>query len=158
MRVASGQPGAETPLPRARSDDASACPPPGVMRSVDAVSAGTSDAGREGHVADRGPREEDPTLVRNQPALRGGGRGSWLLLGGLLSAVAITVLALEVQLQPAIAVPAIVLILVLYGLMVTTAVVTRPARRRSYTLAWLMGAIALTGLLSVTAVLLAVRT
>ncbi|RUR01677.1 hypothetical protein [Labedella endophytica] len=97
--------------------------------------------------------DRDPTLVRNQPALRGSGRVQWLLPGGALAAIAIVVLVLELDLQFALAATGIVLIVLLYAGMILTAITIHDARRRAYTLAWLMGAIALTGLLVVTAVL-----
>lgn len=102
-------------------------------------------------------RAGDPTLVRNQPALRGSGRAAWLVPAGLLAAIAVVVLALELQLQFALALTGIVVIVVLFALMVVTAVTPSLARRRSSTFAWLMGAIALSGLLFVTAVLVAER-
>ncbi|RWZ68241.1 hypothetical protein ELQ92_03160 [Labedella populi] len=98
-------------------------------------------------------RSADPTRVRNQPALRGTGRALWLTLGGILAAITITMLTFELPLQFGIALSGIIAVAVLYLLMVVSAVTMPPTRRRSHTLAWLMGAIAVAGIAALMIVL-----
>lgn len=95
----------------------------------------------------------DPTKVTNQPALTSSTGRSWLILGGLLSGIAVAILVPMLTMKPAgIALFGIVAIVVLYAAMVVVRVGTKPGRRRLWLLAGSMLAIALTALVCIIAV------
>ena len=84
-------------------------------------------------VEERGPAEDhlDPTAVRDQPSLTSSSGAIWLIVGGLLGATAVAVLATMVSLgAPAIAVIGIIAIVVLYVLMMLVRLLVRAGRLR----------------------------
>lgn len=92
----------------------------------------------------------DPTLVRNQPALTTSTGLEWLIVGGLLAATGIAVLASLVGLGPAgVAAAGIVTIVVLYAAMVVVRVTMKSTRTRLAILAALLLALAIVGLVAV---------
>jgi len=97
-----------------------------------------------------GVPDADPTLVRNQPALTTSTGLEWLIVGGLLAATGIAVLASLVGLGPAgVAVAGIATIVALYAAMVVARATMRSTRSRLAILAALMLAIAVVGLASI---------
>lgn len=73
---------------------------------------------------------DDPTMMRNQPALRTSYGGVWLVVGAVLAAVCCAVLALQVlRNDPVLAIGSAAAVLVLYAAMVVERVTVRlPAR------------------------------
>lgn len=73
----------------------------------------------------------DATRVRNQPSLTSSTGAIWLIVGGLLAATGIAILAPMIGLgSPGIAVAGITVILVVYAAMVIVKLVTRAGRIR----------------------------
>jgi len=93
------------------------------------------------------PKEDDPTSLRNQPAMREGSEKRWLIAGGILLVVAGTVFAFLMPLQFASAGMALALLVAGYLAMITSAIYIRSPRAKSMTLAWLMGAMALSAVI-----------
>lgn len=88
----------------------------------------------------------DPTQMRNQPALTTSSGRSWLLLGGILAGVSAILLASMLSFEPAgVALFGLVTVIVLYAAMVTVRLSTH-GRLRLRLLATLMIAIAVVGL------------
>ena len=88
----------------------------------------------------------DPTRIGDQPSLRTSGGAIWLIVGGLLAALATALLLALNSLQPPFGLVGAAVVLVLYIVMVG-AVLAIPARRaRLVTLAGLMVAIAVVAL------------
>jgi len=85
----------------------------------------------------RGAPEPDPTLLRNQPAIRTGSRRRWLIPGGAVAAVAVGLLVAALSLQLVVPVVGIVLIGGLYAAMLVCAWAIPPLPRRNAVLAWL---------------------
>lgn len=96
----------------------------------------------------REPAQDDPTAIRNQPALRGSGRARWLIPAALLGVVAVVMLAMTLSLQIIIPSAGIVLTVACYLAMLGCAVWMRDVRRRNLAFAWLMGAMAFFPLLA----------
>lgn len=100
-----------------------------------------------------GPRpggEDDPTLVRNQPALRTPHRRRWLIPGTILAAVAIGMLAWTLQLQILLPWTGIILVAACYIAMLVVATTVREPRRRDRAFAWLMAGMTFAALLALT--------
>jgi hypothetical protein len=80
------------------------------------------------------PREdppfEDPTFVRNQPALTRSTSRIWLIAGAILSAVALVILGLLLELDPRAATIGIVVVIALYLAMIAIRVTVRDSRLR----------------------------
>lgn len=89
---------------------------------------------------------EDPTFVRNQPALTQSTGRIWLIAGALLSAVALVILGLLVELDPRTAAIGIGAVIVLYLAMIAIRVTVRAPRLRLGLLAAVMLTIAGTAL------------
>ncbi|WP_396656570.1 hypothetical protein [Microbacterium sp.] len=99
-------------------------------------------------------REQDPTLVRNQPALRSARRGWWFLWSGLFALVSIGVLAWLAVRQTAVAVIGIAIIAALYAaVLIVGATVSAPPRRNA-AFAWLTIAMAVVALGSTIAIMM----
>lgn len=93
--------------------------------------------------------EHDPTRVTNQPALTTVRPRWWYLWGGLFAAVTVGVLVWSMARQPVVAVIGVALIAVFYvGMLAAGATISAP-RTRNKTLAWLMGGMAVTALVTV---------
>ncbi|GMM95557.1 hypothetical protein [Microbacterium sp. MTN4-26] len=90
--------------------------------------------------------DSDPTRVRSQRSLQGGGRRRWLIPGAIFAAICIALFIGMLQLQ--ILVPTIGLVLTasLFAAMVVVAVTVGQARTRNRAMAWLMGAMAVSAL------------
>jgi len=84
--------------------------------------------------------------VRNQPALREGGRARWLVPGAILGAVAIGMLVVTMQRQAGESLVGIVIVAALYAAMLVCAWAVRSRRARNLTLAWLMLGMAIAAL------------
>jgi len=98
--------------------------------------------------------DQDPTLVRNQPALRTPRRRRWLVPGGVLAAVAIGMLAATLQLERALPMIGIILVVAIYLAMLIVAVAVHQPRRRDAAFAWLMVAMTLAALVVLALVVL----
>ncbi|MGV8885147.1 MAG: hypothetical protein ACOH1T_06105 [Microbacteriaceae bacterium] len=97
-----------------------------------------------------GHDSNDPTLVRNQPALVTSSGAIWLIVGGILAAISIAVLATLVMREPAgLAVGAIIVIVMFYLAMIVTKLAITSGRLRLGLLAGLMLAIAVVALITV---------
>jgi hypothetical protein len=95
------------------------------------------------------PGRRDPTRIGDQPALRTSSGAIWLVVGGALAVLCIALLLALNTLQPPVGLIGAGIVLVLYVFMVA-AVLASPARRaRLITLATLMIAIAIVGLVFV---------
>lgn len=81
------------------------------------------------------PKDVDPTLVRNQPAIRVARRRWWLVPGGIVAVLAIGLLVAALSLQIAIPLIGIVFIAVIYTAMLVSAVAVRSIGKRNATLA-----------------------
>ncbi|MGN6502189.1 MAG: hypothetical protein ACTHKX_04690 [Pseudolysinimonas sp.] len=92
----------------------------------------------------------DPTRQRDQPALTTSSGLIWLVMGGLLTVVALVVLVPLATFPPAgVALGATIAVGVLYVGMLGVRSIVRPGRRRLRWLAGLMIAIAAVGLIAV---------
>lgn len=90
---------------------------------------------------------QDPTRVRNQPALgANAGAARWLIPAGIMGAVAVVLFALAIPIAPAVAWVGVALQVGLYVAMCVTAGVVGPGRYRSFTFAWLTIAMAASAL------------
>ena len=96
----------------------------------------------------------DPTWVRNQPALSTPRRRWWLVPGAILAAVAIGMLVTTLELQTFVPTVGVILVLACYISMLVVAVRIDDPRRRSVTFAWLMAAMTVSALGSLTLVVL----
>lgn len=75
--------------------------------------------------------DDDPTLVRNQPALTTSTGRVWLILGGLFAAVSLAVLIPMTALPPGgVALSAAIVVGLLYAFMVAARLAVRPGRVR----------------------------
>ncbi|ARJ05666.1 hypothetical protein DVJ78_10085 [Humibacter sp. BT305] len=100
--------------------------------------------------------DDDPTRVTNQPSLTTSTGTIWLVVGGIMAAICVALLAAMLGLQPAgVAFWSLIAIVVLYGGMLEVRLLARPGRVRLTLLAVLFGLIAATGLASVLAIGLA---
>lgn len=93
--------------------------------------------------ADRPP---DPTRVRNQPELRSPRSVMWLVPAGILGAIAVALLALNMPVDPVLARLGILLEGALFVLMIVVALVRPPRRRLGVWFAALMIAMAVVAL------------
>ena len=74
---------------------------------------------------------DDPTLVRNQPSLTTSTGRSWLIVGGLFTAIALGVLIPMTQLPPAgVALTAAIVDVILYAGMVAARLLVPSSRLR----------------------------
>lgn len=96
------------------------------------------------------PPSGDPTFVRNQPALTQSTGRIWLIAGAILSAVALVILGLLVELDPRTATIGIVAVIALYLAMIAIRVTVRSPRLRLGLLAAIMLTIAVTTLTVIT--------
>lgn len=86
--------------------------------------------------------QDDPTAIRNQPALWSPSRARWLIPAALLGAVAIIMLGMTLSLQIIVPSAAIILTIAFYLIMVACAIWMHDVHRRNIAFAWLMGAMA----------------
>lgn len=94
--------------------------------------------------------DEDPTRLRNQPALTTSTGLVWLIVGGLLAATGIAILVPMLELGlPILAATGIVLLAGLYAVMWVARVTTHPGRVRLAIMAITMLAIAAVALVCV---------
>ncbi len=92
-------------------------------------------------------KKQDPTRVRNQPALGpNAGAARWLIPSGIMGVVAVVLFALAIPIAPAVAWIGIALQVGLFVAMCVTAGVVGPGRYRSFTFAWLTIAMAASAL------------
>ena len=90
---------------------------------------------------------DDPTLVRNQPALTTDTGNSWLIVGGLFTAISLGVLIAMMSLEPAgVALTAAIIVAALYLSMVVARLTVLRGRLRLTLMACGMLAIAATAL------------
>ncbi|GGE85657.1 hypothetical protein [Mycetocola zhadangensis] len=94
-------------------------------------------------------REDDPTLMRNQPALQTSTGAIWLGLGTLLTIIVLAVLVPLMSIHTVIAAVGAAFVVILYGALVVTRFVSAPGRSRLTVMASLFGGIALVGLVTV---------
>jgi ABC-type siderophore export system fused ATPase/permease subunit len=93
---------------------------------------------------------DDPTKMRNQPALTTTSGNSWLIVGALFAAITIATLVVLAMLPPSgLAFTAIVVIVTLYISMIVVRLVVHHRKRRLRIIAACFLAIALVGLSSV---------
>lgn len=91
----------------------------------------------------------DPTRIADQPALRTSSGAVWLIVGGVLAALCIGLLIALDSLQPPVGVIGAGIVLVLYVFMVAAVLAIPRTRIRLLTLAVLMIAMAIAGLVFV---------
>ncbi len=92
------------------------------------------------------PSRDDPTLMRNQPAILTGRRRRWLIPSGLLAAVTVALLVAALSMQTVVPTVGITVMTVLYLVMLVIAVTVPTTRTRNIAFAWvmsIMGAVAL---------------
>lgn len=94
-------------------------------------------------------REMDPTLMRNQAALRHSAGTVWVVIGALFTVVALVVFLPALPLQPTIAWIGVLAVMVLFSAMLLTRYAVADHRRRLLTLAALLIAIAAVSLVCV---------
>jgi hypothetical protein len=87
-------------------------------------------------------KREDPTLVRNQPALTSSTGRVWLIVGAVLAAICTAMLLLQIRNSATEAITGACVVVALYAAMVLVRVVTRPGRGRLTVMAALFGAMA----------------
>lgn len=75
-------------------------------------------AQQDGRPGTRGEPRRDPTLVRNQPALRSSTGRVWLIVGAVMAAICLVVLLLQLPGSVPLAVLGAIVVIVLYGAMV----------------------------------------
>jgi hypothetical protein len=93
---------------------------------------------------------DDPTRIRNQPALTTSTGRIWLLVGGLFTAISLGVLIPMTALEPrGLALVATVIDLVLYAVIVAARLFIGPGRRRLGVMAIALLAIAAVSLAAV---------
>ena len=107
-----------------------------------------------GHPTGRG---QDPTLVRNQPALRSARRRIWLIPAAILAAIGVAMLAATLTIAMVAPIVGIALIVGLYAAMCLVADSVRDARRRNIAFAWLMVGLAVVPVVALALVVLTVR-
>jgi len=96
---------------------------------------------------------DDPTKMRNQPALTRSSGRIWLIVGGILTGVSLAVLIPMTRLPPSgVALAGAVVVAALYTSMIVVRLVVRSGRRRLAFLAAGMSAIALVALVTATIV------
>ncbi|PZF56219.1 hypothetical protein DEI92_15120 [Curtobacterium sp. MCBD17_034] len=100
-----------------------------------------------------GPHDDDPTLVRNQPALTTSDGTIWVVVGAITAIVVGLVMWLMGLLVPAVGWTGLVLVLALFVAMLVVRFAVRHVRHRLATLAALEGAMVLVGLVVVLVVL-----
>ena len=96
---------------------------------------------------------DDPTKMRNQPALTRSSGRIWLIVGGILTAVSLAVLIPMTRLPPpGVAFAGTLLVAALYTSMIVVRLVVRSGRGRLALLAAGMTAIAIVALVTATIV------
>lgn len=102
-----------------------------------------------------GTQPPDPTLMRNQPALRTSSGTIWLVMGGLFAAASLIPLVALGFVRPGpsapLAIIAAVLVVIFFAAMVVTRVVVKPGPRRLRYLMIFLLAMAATALIGVLA-------
>jgi hypothetical protein len=93
--------------------------------------------------------ENDPTRMRNQPALQTSTGAIWLGLGAVMTIIVLAVLGALLTVHTVISALGMALVSVLFVSLVVTRFVTPPGRGRLRTMASLFGAIAFVGLATV---------
>ena len=83
--------------------------------------------------------DDDPTKMRNQPALTTSRGLEWLVIGGISAVLCIGVLLLQATTDPPLAVGAAVVVAALFAVMVVVRFAVKPLRRRLGILAGLLG-------------------
>jgi hypothetical protein len=116
---------------------------------------GYTGSGTRPH-ARRSTRDSDPTRVRNQAALRTSRGREWIVVGALLSAICLGVLALQVTLEPLLAVSGALAVIAIFVAMIIVRVTVSPLRRRLVVLAVLLTLIALSTFVTLLLILAAV--
>lgn len=91
----------------------------------------------------------DPTRMIDQPALRTSTGLVWLVVGGILAAIGFALLLAMTTINPVIAWPGAIAIVVLYAAMVVIRFAIAPLRARLFTLATLFCAITIVALVCV---------
>lgn len=99
--------------------------------------------------SDAADRDSDPTLIRNQAALRNSEGTIWLVVGAVFVGVALVVFLPFTGDQPALAWASIAIVAALYVAMIVVRLAVRPRRARLVTLAVLLILVALTGLVCI---------
>jgi hypothetical protein len=94
--------------------------------------------------------------MRNQPALRTSRGLEWIVVGALISVICLAVLALQVTLEPYLAVSGGVAVIALFVAMMIVRVTVSPLRRRLVVLAVLLTLIALSTFVTLLLILAAV--
>ncbi len=95
-------------------------------------------------------KDDDPTRVSEQPALTTSSGRSWLVVGAILSVIAVTLLVSLLRFPPAgVAIAGVVLVAAGYAAMVVVRLRVPAGRRRLRALAALLAVIALVSLLCV---------
>lgn len=112
-----------------------------------------NDSRNEPHGPERMPRDQprpDPTNVTQQESLQRGASSRWLVPSGVLAAVvvALSVWGIIVTGDLLIPIIAIVFVVVMWAIMFVVSRKQDDAPRRNRSLAWLMGGMALGGLLA----------
>jgi hypothetical protein len=93
--------------------------------------------------ADEPDKRDDPTRVTNQPSLTTSTGRSWLILGGIMAAIAVVLLfALQQVNSTGVAIVGIVVILLLYVAMIEVRLLVGRVRLRLLLMAICFGAIA----------------
>ena len=82
---------------------------------------------------------DDPTKMRNQPALTTSRGLEWLVIGGISAVLCIGTLLLQVSIDPFVAVVAAIVVAAIFVLMVVVRFAVKPLRRRLGILAGLLG-------------------
>lgn len=106
-----------------------------------------SDRDRDGDVLRPKPgREDDPTLMRNQAAMRRSEGTAWLIIGALFLVAGLLVFGLTLQLQPLVSAVALVALVALYAAMLVVRFTVTHHRPRMLALATLLIAMAVVSL------------
>ncbi|PZF56693.1 hypothetical protein DEJ23_08985 [Curtobacterium sp. MCSS17_008] len=96
---------------------------------------------------------DDPTRVRDQPALRTRSGTNWLVWGAVTAAIVGVVMVFMAVRLPAVGWPALAVVVALFAAMVVVRAAVRPRRARLVTLAVLDLGIVAVGLVAVLVVL-----
>jgi hypothetical protein len=81
---------------------------------------------------------DDPTKVRNQPALRTSSGREWLIVGVITAAICVVVLLLQIPADAFVAVTGSAVVVVVYAAMIVVKEMVKPQRRRLGILAVLL--------------------
>ena len=83
--------------------------------------------------------DDDPTKVRNQPALTTSRGLEWLVIGGISAVLCVGVLLLQAPTDPLVAIGGSVVVAALFVAMIVVRYAVEPLRRRLGILAALLG-------------------